>query len=132
LLEIARDSHHLGAKIGFLNVLHTWDQRLQHHPHVHCVLAAVGATITLVLELSILASLERNHSRPGKNACSPRTRPDGHHRMLAEPDAATIFHGKWPLFYRIRGFGLYRKRLLAFSLFLWKPATAHSTRKAEG
>jgi len=23
-------------------VLHTWDQRLQHHPHVHCVLAAGG------------------------------------------------------------------------------------------
>jgi len=23
-------------------VLHTWDQRLQHHPHVHCVVAAGG------------------------------------------------------------------------------------------
>jgi hypothetical protein len=23
-------------------VLHTWDQRLQHHPHIHCVLAAGG------------------------------------------------------------------------------------------
>lgn len=23
-------------------MLHTWDQRLQHHPHVHCVLAAGG------------------------------------------------------------------------------------------
>jgi len=23
-------------------VLHTWDQRLQHHPHVHCVIAAGG------------------------------------------------------------------------------------------
>jgi hypothetical protein len=42
LLEIARDPRHLGARIGFFSVLHTWDQRLQHHPHVHCVLAAGG------------------------------------------------------------------------------------------
>jgi hypothetical protein len=42
LLEIARDPHHLGADIGFFSVLHTWDQRLQHHPHVHCVVAAGG------------------------------------------------------------------------------------------
>jgi Putative transposase/Transposase zinc-binding domain len=42
LLEIARDPRHLGAEIGFFSVLHTWDQRLQHHPHVHCVVAAGG------------------------------------------------------------------------------------------
>lgn len=42
LLEIARDPRHLGAKIGFFSVLHTWNQRLQHHPHVHCVIAAGG------------------------------------------------------------------------------------------
>jgi hypothetical protein len=44
LLEIASDPRHLGAQIGFFSVLHTWDQRLQHHPHVHCVLAAGGIT----------------------------------------------------------------------------------------
>ncbi len=42
LLEIAGDPRHLGAEIGFFSVLHTWDQRLQHHPHVHCVVAAGG------------------------------------------------------------------------------------------
>ena len=42
LLEIARDPRHLGAEIGFFSVLHTRDQRLQHHPHVHCVVAAGG------------------------------------------------------------------------------------------
>jgi Putative transposase/Transposase zinc-binding domain len=42
LLEIARDPRHLGADIGFFSVLHTWNQRLQHHPHIHCVLAAGG------------------------------------------------------------------------------------------
>jgi hypothetical protein len=42
LLEVARDPRHLGAEIGFFSVLHTWDQRLQHHPHVHCVIPAGG------------------------------------------------------------------------------------------
>jgi hypothetical protein len=42
LLEIARDPRHLGAEIGFFSVLHTWNQRLQFHPHAHCVVAAGG------------------------------------------------------------------------------------------
>jgi hypothetical protein len=42
LLEIAADPKHLGARIGFLAVLHTWGQNLQHHPHVHCVVPAGG------------------------------------------------------------------------------------------
>jgi hypothetical protein len=42
LLEFARDPRHLGAEIGFFSVLHTWNQRLQFHPHVHCVTAAGG------------------------------------------------------------------------------------------
>jgi len=42
LLEIAKDPKHLGADIGFFSVLHTWNQKLQHHPHVHCVVAAGG------------------------------------------------------------------------------------------
>lgn len=42
LLEVARDPKHLGAEIGFFSILHTWNQRLQHHPHVHCVVPAGG------------------------------------------------------------------------------------------
>ena len=42
LIEIAKDPKHLGADIGFFSVLHTWNQKLQHHPHVHCVVAAGG------------------------------------------------------------------------------------------
>jgi len=42
LLEVARDPKHLGADIGFLSVLHTWNQKLEHHPHVHCVVPAGG------------------------------------------------------------------------------------------
>jgi hypothetical protein len=42
LLQIARDPKRLGADIGFFSVLHTWNQKLQHHPHVHCVAPAGG------------------------------------------------------------------------------------------
>jgi hypothetical protein len=42
LMEMARDPGLLGAEIGFFSVLHTWDQRLQHHPHVHCVVPEGG------------------------------------------------------------------------------------------
>ena len=42
LLAVARDPRHLGAEIGFFSVLHTWNQKLQHHPHVHCVVPAGG------------------------------------------------------------------------------------------
>jgi hypothetical protein len=42
LMDIAADPKHLGAEIGFFSVLHTWNQKLQHHPHVHCVVAAGG------------------------------------------------------------------------------------------
>ena len=42
LLEIARDQNHLGAEIGFFSVLHTWSQKLELHPHVHCVVPAGG------------------------------------------------------------------------------------------
>ncbi len=42
LLTIAADPRHLGADIGFLAVLHTWDQTMRHHPHVHCVVPGGG------------------------------------------------------------------------------------------
>jgi predicted Zn-ribbon and HTH transcriptional regulator len=42
LLEVARDPRRLGAEIGFFSVLHTWNQQLQHHPHIHCVVPAGG------------------------------------------------------------------------------------------
>ena len=42
LSTIARDEKHLGAKIGFTAVLHTWGQRLEHHPHLHCVVPEGG------------------------------------------------------------------------------------------
>src|SRR6516162_6156086 len=45
LLEIAADRRLLGARIGFLAVLHTWTQTLLHHPHVHCLVPAGGLAL---------------------------------------------------------------------------------------
>jgi Transposase zinc-binding domain/Putative transposase len=45
LLEVARDRQHLGAEIGFFTVLHTWNQKLGLHPHVHCVIPAGGLSL---------------------------------------------------------------------------------------
>ena len=42
LSTIAADPRHLGAEIGFVTVLHTWGQNLQHHPHVHCLVPGGG------------------------------------------------------------------------------------------
>jgi hypothetical protein len=45
MLELARDPWHLGADIGFLGVLHTWGQNLEHHPHVHFIVPAGGLAL---------------------------------------------------------------------------------------
>jgi Putative transposase/Transposase zinc-binding domain len=42
LTTIAADPKHLGADIGFIAVLHTWGQNVDHHPHVHCIVPAGG------------------------------------------------------------------------------------------
>ena len=42
LITIAADPKHLGARIGFMSVLHTWGSTLTHHPHVHMVVPGGG------------------------------------------------------------------------------------------
>jgi hypothetical protein len=43
LLEVAE--RRLKVRVGFLAVLHTWTQTLQHHPHVHCVVPGGGLSL---------------------------------------------------------------------------------------
>ena len=45
LIELARDSRHLGAEIGFLAILHTWSQTLIDHPHLHCLVTGGGLSL---------------------------------------------------------------------------------------
>jgi hypothetical protein len=45
LKETALTKKNLGAKIGFIEVLHTWDQQLNFHPHIHCIVAGGGIAL---------------------------------------------------------------------------------------
>jgi len=42
MLAIAADPKHLGARIGFTSVLHTWGSAMTHHPHVHMIVPGGG------------------------------------------------------------------------------------------
>jgi hypothetical protein len=42
LLQFARDYERLKAQVGFTAVLHTWDQALNLHPHLHLVVTGGG------------------------------------------------------------------------------------------
>ena len=45
LLSMAADPRRLGAHIGFLAGLHTWNQKMLHHPHLHGVVPAGGRSV---------------------------------------------------------------------------------------
>jgi hypothetical protein len=40
--EVAANPKRLGARIGFVAILHTWGQNLCLHPHIHCVIPGGG------------------------------------------------------------------------------------------
>jgi hypothetical protein len=42
MLIIGADPEHLGARIGFISVLHTWGSAMTHHPHVHMIAPGGG------------------------------------------------------------------------------------------
>mgnify|MGYP001591651160 CR=1 FL=1 len=42
LQQAALNPKRLGARIGFMAILHTWTQQLLYHPHVHCVIPGGG------------------------------------------------------------------------------------------
>ena len=42
LKKLSADKKHIGARIGFIAVLHTWGQNLSYHPHVHCIVTGGG------------------------------------------------------------------------------------------
>ncbi len=42
LLKIAANPEYLGARIGVCSILHTWGSRMNHHPHLHCVVQGGG------------------------------------------------------------------------------------------
>jgi hypothetical protein len=121
LLEVARDPRHLGAEIGFFSVLHTWNQRLQFHPHAHCVLAAGGlspdrtrwisSSRRFFLPITVLSRVFRGKFVAGLKAAfqAGTLQFHGSLRHLAEPRSfaswlRTLFRQDWVV-YAKRPFG---------------------------
>ena len=42
LLELSADKKYLGAVPGIIQVLHTWNQELLYHVHMHCIISGGG------------------------------------------------------------------------------------------
>lgn len=42
MTELSADPKHLGAKIGYTCVLHTWGSRMNYHPHLHMIVLGGG------------------------------------------------------------------------------------------
>ena len=43
--ELTTDSKHLGAKVGYICVLHTWGSEMNYHPHIHVILLGGGLSV---------------------------------------------------------------------------------------
>lgn len=50
LLELSSNSKYLGATPGIIQVLHTWGQELNFHPHIHCIVSGGGLSRDLKLK----------------------------------------------------------------------------------
>lgn len=44
LLELSSDKKYLGAAPGIIQVLHTWNQEIGYHVHMHCIISGGGLT----------------------------------------------------------------------------------------
>lgn len=42
LTELSADKKYLGAKLGYICVLHTWGSRMNYHPHLHTIVLGGG------------------------------------------------------------------------------------------
>ena len=52
LLELSADQKYLGAAPGIIQVLHTWNQTLDYHVHMHCIVSGGGLTKDSKIRLS--------------------------------------------------------------------------------
>ena len=98
LIEVAADPKHLGAEIGVLAVLHTWGQKLDLHPHVHCVVPGgglspdgtrwVSSRPNFFLPVRVLSRVFRGKFLAGLRTAfaAGRLRFPGKLASLAEPD----------------------------------------------
>ena len=121
LLEVARDPRHLGAEIGFFSVLHTWNQKLEHHPHVHCVVPAGGLSpdhqrwihsrYRFFLPVKVLSRVFRGKFIAGRRRAFAKGQLGfhGNLKLLAQPKVFSsflrqLFHQDWVVYCK-RPFG---------------------------
>jgi hypothetical protein len=121
LLPIAADPSRLGAHVGFLAILHTWNQKLLHHPHLHCLVPAGGLSMDrsrwiscrkrFFLPSAVLACRFRNRFLKLLAACYRREQLEltGQLQTLQRPEAfdrlySSLKHKKWVV-YAKRPFG---------------------------
>jgi hypothetical protein len=118
LETIAADPKHLGARIGFIAVLHTWGQTLVHHPHVHCVIPGGGLSADgrrwvrcrerFFLPVRVLSRLYRGKLLAALRAAFDGGRLELHGQLsaLAEPGR----FGQWCRRLRDKEWVVYAKR----------------------
>jgi hypothetical protein len=97
LLTIAADPKHLGARIGFTSVLHTWGSALTHHPHVHMIVPGGGISPDgarwvscrpgFFLPVRVLSRLLRRLFLQRLSAAHQQLHFFGNHARLADPQA---------------------------------------------
>lgn len=86
LVQLANDPKYLGATPGIVQILHTWDQQMRYHVHVHCVVSGGGLTkdkrlVTLPRDASFfipikaLAALYKGKFMAGLKECRLSGKP---------------------------------------------------------
>jgi len=90
LLRVAANPTRLGAAIGGLMVLHTWGQRLQHHPHFHCLVPA-GACRLMGPGGSTRGPPAFSRSRDP--ACQPQRSARAHVRRVTPDRVLSLLRG---------------------------------------
>ena len=132
LRTIAADLRHLGADIGFLAVLHTWDQTLRHHPHLHCVVPGGGLSVQgeswrscrrgFFLPVNVLARLFRRLFLEGLARAYEKGKLGFHGAcaFLAQPTAFSRLLKS----VRAREWWVYAKRLLVDQHKCWLTSAA--------
>jgi hypothetical protein len=103
LLTLAADPQHLGARIGFTAVLHTWGSALTHHPHVHVIVPGGGIALDgsrwiagrpgFLLPVRVLSRLFRRLFLDGlaRAQAAGRLGFFGTQAPLAQPEAFSAF-----------------------------------------
>ena len=115
LLQVAASWKGLRAKIGFFAILHTWGQKLDLHPHLHCVVPGGGLSLDetrwvscphgFFLPVKILSRLFRGKFLAMLKAAHRRGELtlEGRLEPLASPRAfnswlTPLYHKKWAVY----------------------------------